>query len=229
MKVFLLVFFIFFPFFALSESLCQAGNLVRLNIKELSSLEETYRIFNEIGMIVDSEKELKNLDFKNDVLNRVRDHHLLVKYAGLGRKDEVSRLLQHGVYVDSRYFEPGYTALTVAALCGHLDVVKLLLDKGADINAITPIARGYMRAELYTVLALVDEQASMATEEKLNEYDKIITFLEKMGGRVKVNEVNLEIKEEREKLVKYNKWFIKAGFKETYSREKLKKNRTATL
>jgi ankyrin repeat protein len=52
-----------------------------------------------------------------------------------GRVDEVRRLLKEGSNVNET-FDFGYTALIIAALLGHLDVLKVLLDAGADPNGM---------------------------------------------------------------------------------------------
>jgi uncharacterized protein len=59
----------------------------------------------------------------------------LMRAAGQGRVDEVRRLLKNGANVDKRA-ELGVTALMVAAGGDHPDIVKILLDAGADPNAL---------------------------------------------------------------------------------------------
>ena len=53
-----------------------------------------------------------------------------------GNLDEVKRLLDAGVKIDTEY-EAGNTPLIYASVPGHLDVAMLLLERGADINKRT--------------------------------------------------------------------------------------------
>lgn len=57
----------------------------------------------------------------------------LVYWASLGEVDEVEKVLQQGVDVNQTDDE-GYSALQAAAENGYLDVVKLLVAKGANVN-----------------------------------------------------------------------------------------------
>ena len=55
-----------------------------------------------------------------------------------GDMDEVERLLAAGANVDARTtggFPRNSTPLSIAAFYDHLDVMRLLLDRGADIEA----------------------------------------------------------------------------------------------
>lgn len=56
--------------------------------------------------------------------------------AQYGELDRVVKILKSGTAIDARD-NFGYTALHYAARNGHVDVCKLLLQMGADINAIT--------------------------------------------------------------------------------------------
>jgi uncharacterized protein len=57
----------------------------------------------------------------------------LTKAAYKGNADEVEQLLKNGVNPNQR--QMGITALMTACNRGHVDVVRILLDKGADVNA----------------------------------------------------------------------------------------------
>jgi ankyrin repeat protein len=56
-----------------------------------------------------------------------------------GKLDAVTTLLDHGAALDARDPEFEQTALMVAVREGHSDVVALLLERGADVNAQTKI------------------------------------------------------------------------------------------
>jgi ankyrin repeat protein len=60
-----------------------------------------------------------------------------------GDVDEVRRLIVGGAKVDERFpivngFNDAHTPLLVAARDGHVEAVKLLLEAGADVNAVEP-------------------------------------------------------------------------------------------
>jgi ankyrin repeat protein len=57
----------------------------------------------------------------------------LVYWASLGDVEQVEQGLQEGLNVNSAD-EEGYSALQAAAENDHLEVVKLLVSKGADID-----------------------------------------------------------------------------------------------
>lgn len=58
----------------------------------------------------------------------------LVYWASLGDVEQVEQLLAEGIDPNQTDHE-GYTALQAAAENDHLDVVKLLVSKGADIRS----------------------------------------------------------------------------------------------
>src|SRR5690606_41800668 len=61
----------------------------------------------------------------------------LVYWASLGDVEQVEQGLQEGLDVNSAD-EEGYSALQAAAENDHLEVVKLLVSKGADIEHSSP-------------------------------------------------------------------------------------------
>lgn len=81
----------------------------------------------------------------------------LVYWASLGELAEVEKSLASGVDVNSTDDE-GYSALQAAAENGYLDVVKLLVEKGANVD---------YKGE-YTALQL----AEMAEQVEIIEYLK---------------------------------------------------------
>jgi len=79
----------------------------------------------------------------------------LVYWASLGEVAEVEKSLANGVDVNQTD-EEGYSALQAAAENGYLDVVKLLVSKGADVQHKAP----------YTALEL----AEMAEQTDIVSY-----------------------------------------------------------
>ena len=69
----------------------------------------------------------------------------LVYWASLGDIEQVEQALQEGLDVNSAD-EEGYSALHAAAENDHLEVVKLLVSKGADVD----------HRSIYTALELAE-------------------------------------------------------------------------
>lgn len=61
-----------------------------------------------------------------------------------GNAAEVTRLLEAGAFPDGQD-ETGFTPLMVAAREGHTEVVRLLIDAGADVNRLGYVQRFYPR------------------------------------------------------------------------------------
>ena len=59
----------------------------------------------------------------------------LIDAAWAGRIEEVKRLLEQGVHVDD-VDQDGHTALHAASHRGNVDVVTVLLEAGAALNAV---------------------------------------------------------------------------------------------
>lgn len=81
----------------------------------------------------------------------------LVYWASLGELEEVKKSLENGSDVNTTDDE-GYSALHAAAENGYLDVVKCLVENGADVQ---------YKAQ-YTALEL----AEMAAQTEISEYLK---------------------------------------------------------
>jgi ankyrin repeat protein len=91
----------------------------------------------------------------------------LVKAAEKGELAEVQRLLDKGVAVDStNSADPAYTALMHASAGGHVQVVDLLLRRGANVNVeskygLTPLMRAAQRGHRDTVELLLERGAQI--------------------------------------------------------------------
>jgi ankyrin repeat protein len=62
--------------------------------------------------------------------------HLFLGYASDGLLKEMKVLLDGGVDIDSVYDQHGFTALMMAAMNGHVKIVKELLDRGANFKMV---------------------------------------------------------------------------------------------
>lgn len=85
-----------------------------------------------------------------------------------GNKPAVEALLRKGAEVN----RPGWTALHYAAAIGNNEIVQLLLDKSAYIDAespnkTTPIMMAAREGHIYTVKLLLDEGADAALKNEL--------------------------------------------------------------
>jgi len=77
----------------------------------------------------------------------------------------VRLLLDHRAALDARDDESGATPLYVAAAMGRSDVVKLLVEKGADVNLATRAGATPLHAALS------------------NEFDEVAALLRAHGAR----------------------------------------------
>lgn len=99
-----------------------------------------------------------------------------------GNRPAVEALLQMGAEVN----RPGWTPLHYAAAIGNNDIVKLLLDKSAYIDAespnkTTPIMMAARGGHIYTVKLLLDEGADATLKNELGM--SAIDFAEKFNHK----------------------------------------------
>lgn len=132
---------------------------------------------------------LGRVDLMRPLIDRASQTHLLDAYSlasAYGRVAVVERLLDRGVDVDAelRGWGEGHTALHVAAYQAHLDLVTLLLTRGARVDAVdktwrtTPLAwalTGWSRrpspSHYGTVAQLVAAGATVSPD--VWEWDKV--------------------------------------------------------
>jgi ankyrin repeat protein len=55
--------------------------------------------------------------------------------AALGKTERLSELLQHDPSLANAWADDGFQPLGLASFFGHVDAVRLLLDKGAEVNS----------------------------------------------------------------------------------------------
>ncbi|HWW94752.1 MAG TPA: ankyrin repeat domain-containing protein [Vicinamibacteria bacterium] len=61
----------------------------------------------------------------------------LFESCALGRRDRVSQILAADGGAPGSYSSDGHTPLGLACFFGHRDIVRLLIEKGADVNAVS--------------------------------------------------------------------------------------------
>lgn len=125
-----------------------------------------------------------------DVLINARDTDIEIKArngdtalmiaAYKGNRPAVDVLVAKGAQIN----RPGWTALHYAAAGGHNEIVKLLLDKSAYIDAespnrTTPIMMAAWGGHIYTVKLLLDEGADATLKNDLGM--TAIDFAKKIG------------------------------------------------
>lgn len=98
----------------------------------------------------------------------------LVEFAQLGHQECVRALLNKGANVNISANSPGRhwygqgtdTALYWAALGGFTEVCKVLIEKGADVNATSPLHAAAKRAHRETISLLLENGAMIDLEDR---------------------------------------------------------------
>lgn len=90
----------------------------------------------------------------------------LINCAGNGDLEGVKEALKNGANVDSTEPQIGATALIAASICGNNDIIKLLLEKGAEVNAVdknafTPLMYSATSGNAGAVKLLLDKKADV--------------------------------------------------------------------
>jgi ankyrin repeat protein len=97
-----------------------------------------------------------------------------------GQVDEVRRLLREGANVNEA-IELGITALMVASGLGHLDLIKVLLDAGADPNALAGMSHPRI------IITPLNVAMNPRNKKRLETIDMLI------AGGAKVNPLNATV------------------------------------
>jgi len=113
-------------------------------------------IFRRQRPLLRSEKERLN----NQLFNAVRN----------GNLEKVRHFLDIGVEVDSIERDSGWTALMSAASCGRKEVVELLIDRGAKIDAcddygVTVLMKATSQCCTETVIVLINKGANVNAKD----------------------------------------------------------------
>src|SRR5712691_7562962 len=106
----------------------------------------------------------------------------LLKAASAGELGAVSQALEQGAHVDAKD-EYNNTSLNGAALFGHLEVVKRLIEAGADIEnkgsggGLTPLVNAASHGHFDVAQMLVDRGARV-TDDLLSVLQTKVNILE---------------------------------------------------
>jgi ankyrin repeat protein len=118
--------------------------------------------------------------------------------AGAGNINEVDKLLKQGVNPDAAVDNSGITALMQAARIGDVEIVKLLLNKGANVNAqagmgTTALMNAAAIGNLEMAKTLIDKGADVNTQDaqgltalshaKVAKKEEIVDLLKAHGAK----------------------------------------------
>ncbi len=119
----------------------------------------------------------------------------VVDWAALGNTDKVKGFIEGGVDVNSPDASGYFTPLMRATENGHLDVVKLLVENGADLSLGSPLVRACSNGNLAVIQYLVENGADVNDVDAMggamplwspvrNGRLDIVTFLVENGANV---------------------------------------------
>ena len=156
-----------------NSSICllEAGNNTTNSPKISMSFDYVSELIN--NRQTDQLKSCLQNSFKD--INLKNDDSLLMKACKVGDMESVKLLIVHGADVSFVSYYSGYTALTLACLCGHESIVNLLLQHGAVINPATgylPLVEACKVGHIGIVEILlnsgarVDDQPQMLCDDK---------------------------------------------------------------
>lgn len=119
----------------------------------------------------------------------------LFRAADTGDSDEINRLIRKGVKVNTKSLLDGLTPLHIAARHGGVETARILMENGADVNAVekaseTPLHWAAERGHEKTVSLLLEKGAS--PEAKGGAYGETPLHSAAWGGHSKTARVLLD-------------------------------------
>jgi len=104
--------------------------------------------------------------------NKTENQRALLHAARIGNLSELETLLKQGVSPDSRSKDiAGRSALIVAAIAGHVKIIKMLLESGATVDdkdnkGLSALSWAVIRGHTEVVTALLNKGADINTRDK---------------------------------------------------------------
>lgn len=112
-----------------------------------------------------------------------KNDELLLKAAQGGKLKAVEKHLKNGANIEARHAGSGATPMLIAAGEGHLDVVRLLVEKGCNLAATNKFSHDALRisrvrghGEIFSYLSSVLEQQHLDGVIKRQESQEAFKF-----------------------------------------------------